>query len=265
MFHGVSDSPARSKPVIALSIALGAALLVIAFLLGRESARWAPPEAAEDRDLAAAPQVSEPPQVEPELAVVIEASKATQRSADPFAVDQATYELQSFGARIEKRPDGTLLLSNRQPAGSGAAATPSPPGARPRQASVPVADVPTYFAKIDAIRTERGQGDPNAFAMSLIKATMNGSTSGFDELIEDSERMEAEIQAITPPESCAGYHEATLDALAESRELLEDLKDGVQQGDMQALMGIAQRASALQATARSLEAMRNQIVSESRR
>ena len=262
MFERVPDSATSSKPVVALSIALGAALLVIAFLLGRESAQWAPPEAAEERAAATAREAPEPPPVEPELAVVIEASKATQRSADPYAVDQATYELESFGARIEKRPDGSLLLSNRQPPGSRAPAAPTRPGALPAQASVQVADVPTYFAKMDAIRSERGQGDPNAFAMNLIKATMNGSTAGFDELIEDSERMEAEIRAITPPESCAGYHEATLEALAESRELLEDLKDGVQQGDMQALMGIAQRASALQATARSLDAMRKQILAQ---
>ncbi len=264
MFAEVPDSPASNKAVVVLAISLAAALLVIAFLLGRESAQWAPPS-TEDEAVAAAPAIAEPPLVEPEFEVVIEASRAMQRPADALAADQATYELESFGARIEKRPDGTLLLSNRQPAGSATAADPSSPPAQPQRASTPIADVPTYFAKMDAIRSERGEGDPNAFAMNLIKATMKGSTSGFDELIEDSERMEAEIRAIAPPASCAGYHEATLDAVAESRELLEDLKTGIQQGNMQTLMGIAQRASALQATARSLDAMRKQIVEESRR
>ena len=115
------------------------------------------------------------------------------------------------------------------------------------------------------MRSARGPSDPNAFAMSLIKAAMQGSTSGFDDLIADAKRMQRETEAVTPPPPCEGYHRASLEALAEGRTLLEEMKTAIERRDVAALSAMAQRASALQGRAEALAQMREEMTVAARR
>jgi hypothetical protein len=112
---------------------------------------------------------------------------------------------------------------------------------------------------MDVIQSEEGAGDPNVFAMGLIKSGLGGATSGFDRLIDDTERMEKEIRSVVPPAMCNGYHEASLEALAESRRMLESLSAAIAARDIGQLEQIARQASLLQAKTEALQRMRDEI------
>ena len=250
----MSERPTPQVVTLVLALGLGASLLVIAFLLGRESAR-AP---------AGAPRsaVPAPPVIEPEAAPADKdrgeprwpawADLDEWKGFDEIAVAES--RAAAAAPHMEERADGTVLLSNRPPA-SDLAPTTQDAIVNPRQAPVSA-----YFLEMDTIQAESGAGDPNTFAMGMIKAGLGGSTAGFDQLVDDTHRMEEQIRRLAPPPSCAAYHEATLEALAKSRSLLEEMKSMFRERDFARLSSIAQRAGALQHQAKALQAMRRQII-----
>lgn len=248
------STPASSRTaVIALSVALGAALVVIAFLLGRESVRA--PETAGETQLPGAPVLT----TEPEVVDEQQDPRRWPAWADLDEwndVDEPAVAVVDTPAseRIERRPDGTVLLSNRSNADAAPQATSKSPSDYGGSA------VAAYFLRIDTIHSQSGAGDPNTFAMGLIKAGLGGSTAGFDELLRDTQRMEKEIRQVTPPPSCEAYHRESLVALSESRELLEEMKTAFAERDFSRLTTIAQQASDLQAKANALQDMRERIV-----
>ncbi len=245
------SAPATRRSLIALSVGLGVALLGIAFLLGRESMRA--PERAET------PPRPEVPVLTPEPDVVAEEGEPRRWSAwadleDWEDFDEPAPMAAPAAARIERRPDGTVLLSNR----SSTDATPRATSKSPRDYGGSAAAA--YFLRIDTIHSRSGAGDPTTFAMGLIKAGLGGSTAGFDQLIADTQRVEKDIRAVTPPPSCEGYHEASLVALSESREILEEMKTAFAERDFSRLNTIAEQASNLQVKANALQDMREQII-----
>lgn len=243
---------------MALSVALGMALLAIAFLLGRESTRTAPaPDAAVPETLptvpASAPQRAPMPELEWEVrkttGAVVADTPAGRTAAGPAPL-----------ARLERRQDGTLVLTNSPDEERSDLASDPPnddnraePSSETRQA------VTAYFERMDVIRSEEGAGDPNVFAMGLIKSGLGGATSGFDRLIDDTERMEKEIRSVVPPTMCQGYHEASLEALVESRAMLESLSAAIAARDIGQLEQIARQASLLQRKTEALQRMRDEI------
>lgn len=248
------STPASSRTaVIALSICLGAALVVIAFLLGRESMRG--PKTAGGTHLPGAPVLT----TEPDLLDEQQEPRRWPAWADPEEwndVDEPAVAVVDTPAaeRVERRPDGTVLLSNRSNVDAEPQATSKSPSDYGGSA------VAAYFLRIDTIHSESGAGDPHTFAMGLIKAGLGGSTAGFDELLRDTQRMEKDIRQVTPPPSCEGYHEESLVALSGSRELLEEMKSAFAERDFSRLTTIAQQASDLQAKANALQDAREQIV-----
>ncbi len=250
------DNDSNPKLLFALASALGVALLVIAFLVGRESAR----SAASDT------QGIDPP---PAVPLLEPRAQAERRSDETRALDpwqQRDEEYANTDARwepvegIDERPDGSIVLSNTRravdakvDAADPRATASSSPGDSSQTA------VAEYFAEVDAIRSNAGAGDPNTFAMGLIKAGMGGATSGFDRLIADTDRMTQELESLTPPPSCQPYHAASLSALEESRGILESMKTAIAARDIQALLGIAQQATRLQNKAEILKGLQEQL------
>jgi hypothetical protein len=240
----VGDS--RSAVVFGLGGALVLALLTIAFLLGRESARTsAGAEPPAEVDLPSPPIVAPAKEDAPAPGPDWRALDRDEPSAN--AADDTTLEM---AERIERQADGRLVLTN---SGSERAVGAEPQESPPGQSTATVSE---YFRAVDAVRSEQGAGDPNSFAMGLIKAGLGGSTSGFDQLIDDTKRMELEMKQIRPAPGCEQYHQASIDALAEGRELLDDLKTAISNRDIQGLTSMAKRAGELEAKAKSMDAMR---------
>ena len=62
-----------------------------------------------------------------------------------------------------------------------------------------------------------------------------------------------------PPTMCQGYHEASLEALVESRAMLESLSAAIAARDIGQLEQIARQASLLQEKTEALQRMRDEI------
>ncbi len=244
------------KTVFALSGALGLALVAVAFLLGRESARLHEAPQAEAEVRLPQPPVLEPAAEEETFAGWPEWDEPTNRGAPEASAHDSTPVM---AERIERQATGTFLLSNR----GSVPDSPNPSTNAPADDSE--AKVSAYFQEIDSIRSGQAAGDPDQFAMGLITAALAGSTSGFDQLIADTTRLETETRRVVPPASCEGYHRASLAALADARELLEDLQTAVARRDIQRLTTMAQQAQAMQQRAQAMKQMREQIYATVRR
>lgn len=231
-----------------LATSLAVALLVIAFLLGRESTRSPVVEAS----------VSAPPFVEPEPIVQDGEPRRWPEWADLEEwedVKEAGFPAEPVGERIEQRRDSTPLLANL------GSAVEKPQAAHAAAGSA----VAAYFLRMDGFHAQSGAGDPKTFAMGLIKAGLEGSTAGFDQLIADTRRMEEQIRRVTPPPCCVDYHEANLAALAESRKILDEMKRSFAKRDFSGLSAVAQKAGTLQSKAQALQDMRKQIMADAKR
>jgi hypothetical protein len=245
----MAETGSHPRLTFALAAALGVALLVIAFLVGRESAR---PTADVRSPLPPVPSVEG--ETRSEASPVRDAWRL--RDEEYASIDAQRGSV----VMIDERPDGTIVLSNTKGEHETATAPVNDRDARPEGAPKGSPDpVSEYFLQMDTIRSNAGAGDPNSFAMDLIKAGIGGATSGFDQLVADTDRMSAEIGQLTPPTSCVGYHEATLESLAEARGMLESMKDAITTRDLQALNAIALQASELQARTKALAALQEQI------
>lgn len=271
-----SDPPNRSL-LFALAGALGLCLLVIAFLLGRLSSE------APDTSATAAPAAPENRARAPEVGEDVPAPTPTENPEHRWAEWEDSEGWDPSGpapqvdqedeARIERQPDGRILLSNRNLDGTSHVPSSTPAYPQPTAATSAVpgstkgngANIASYFQRVDAVRSSSSAADPNAFAMDLIKATMKGSTEGFDELIEDTKRMRNELAAIEPPPECIAYQRESLSALDDSQAILDAMKNAILNGDMGALTQITQRAGALQAKADTLETLRRQTLENARR
>lgn len=238
------------KLVVGLAGALGGALLVIAFLLGRETSRNTP---------SVQPAVENAPPPVPDLGP--ETSNAQRQWPDTKPGEYGYIDVQEKPtARIERRADGTIAISNTKNDHDARAVSNDWPVPAPE----PVADdaedaVSAYLQQVDLIRSDAGTGDPRSFAMSLIKSGLDGATSGFDRLIADSARMEQELKSLTPPPTCKRYHQASLEALVEGREMLEGMRNAIVARDIEQIQAIAQQAANLQAKAEALSEMQEQI------
>jgi hypothetical protein len=240
----MADGNPNSKLVFALAAALGVALLVIAFLVGRESARIAQDDARPVGN--ALPPVSR---------------LGVERNEDYAYADAHWGSIEG----VHRRPDGTIVLSNTGNDDEVRSVSVDPPSIRPEATPGNPGDaVAEYFQQTALIRSTAGAGDPNTFAMDLIKAGMGGATSGFDRLISDTDRMMQELELVTPPPSCRLYHEASLESLEDAREMLEGMKVAITTRDIQSLGVIAQQAADLQAKAEALKHLQEEIRASAR-
>ncbi len=259
MIAAVSERGSDRRTVLALCIALGAALLLIAFLLGRESAGTARREAVST-------EASRPAGVDPDPVERSTEEESGRRwpawadltDDDPSGVRAADSSRGVF-EQIELDPTdsfGSTQNRNRpQPQ-----TRPNVPGdARPGPQGMSVG---AYFQEVDLIHSEEGAGDPNAFAMDLIKGGLGGATSGFDQLIADTKQMELEMQSLNPPADCEAYHEASIEALVESRDMIERMKRAIVGRDIEQLNSIALQSKVLQRKAQAMKEMRKQILAE---
>jgi len=252
-----SDGSNRTL-TLGLAVALGAALLAVAFLLGRETSRGAP--GAEPR-----PE----PVVIPDVARVDGTRERPKSSPWPYepTKDPSAYRYDEYvpprapePPRLEKRANGTIVISNPR-------VDPAPP--RPSSDRAPSAPelgaddsgraVSAYFQRMQLVQSASGAGDPNAFAMGMIKAGMGGSTAGFERLAADSERMEEEVKSIIPPPGCERYHQVTLESLVESRELIDRMKTAILARNISELKEISEDAAELQSKADELAMLEKQI------
>ncbi|HEX4997970.1 MAG TPA: hypothetical protein VFY29_07080 [Terriglobia bacterium] len=230
------------KGVIAiLSVCLGAALLVIAFLAGR---------------LSVSPPASPP-------GAIAESRESVPSSAPaPAPVYAAPAPRPSSSVR-PSAPQPSVQPPPRTREREQPAAPPPVP--RPRSPQQPdgaansSGAIAAYFARMDAIQVA-GSGDPTAFAEGILGGTQAGDFSGMDALVSSSRRALAEANAVQPPSACVEYHRRLIGLLAESISGMEQLRAAVQTSDLDALASIALQFQVTQQKIGELESLKRQLL-----
>ena len=217
--------------VVALTSALGCALLAIAFLLGRISAR-----PAEVAGAATAPP-----------AAATTAPNFTPTPADPAS---SPPDAIVTGASFPIAPQITLESARRANptvAGAGAVMPGSPPS--PERTAIAA-----YFTQIEHI-DDLGAGDPQAFATSMLQSVSSGDFSGFDDLVARSKSQRERLRSLSPPRACFEHHRLALVLSGDSVAMLERLKAALAKADTTALMTMATEGHALETQANQLKSM----------
>lgn len=240
--------------LILLSAALVAALLTIAFLLGRETERAGPP-------LIAAAAVAEPSLTTPDTARV--AGDTSRPAGAPDTSRPADARAATPPASRSRPPRLPSRLPQSPPTERGSA---SPPAASPPVANAPApapvdagerAAVARYLEQVDAIATEgSGMGNPESMAMAMLGQATSGDWTQFDELSDTQRAMVRQLRGVRAPAGCSecrAYHQQMISLLDAGASLLEEVKDGVASGNIGALSTLATTAQRLQSDAEAAQ------------
>lgn len=223
--------------LLGLGLALAASSLAAAFLLGRESARA---ELGAGAVASAAPAANRAP---PESTTSPEMKSMTSSSAN----DAPQLDLPS-----------PAPAPAAGAAAVGAAAVGAPADLPP--ASLAVA---AWLDRLDrALMEGKTWTDPDTMAQTILQDALAGRTDGFDRLIAGNQSVHDRILALRPPADCAEcarYHAATVAVLSDSIRLLRRLRESTATGDLGALAGAQGEAQGLEARARDIERLDQEL------
>ena len=118
-----------------------------------------------------------------------------------------------------------------------------------------------YFQRISSIQSSWKQSDPEVLALAITQASLQGDARRLDAIIEDADRVRAEVERVDAPACCEEHHRATVRMLGESKQMLAELREAMTGNDLPDLSLVADHVQALEARARALEAMEAQILS----
>ena len=243
--EGPPRASGRPQQVVVSRAVLGAllgalllSLFALAYLLGRESGRAKEPLA--QASFAPPPGVSAPPATTASSTAAVPDLPAVEEPPPAAPEPPAT---SSGGVTPAAEPTGASLAPD---------AAPVPPALR--------ASVAAYFQEVDAIQSQgKSWTDPEALARTLVEEGAKGDTSGFDGLITANRRVRDSLASIQVPEPCRAHHDRTLTLLDRSIALLENLKRGIQAGDMSALATMPAQARELESGAKEVDGMASEI------
>jgi hypothetical protein len=224
-----------------LAAGLIVALLVVAYLVGRESGRRAT-EAARVDPPVAAPVGGETSEL------------AFGHKTPPATVPQDGVRPNPVQPVAPWAPGEDPLDAGQQTPGWTDVAAP-PAAADPQAAAVAV-----YFAELEGFeRQAKYWSNPQELAMTLIGQGAQGDTSGFDKLLETHRAAERQIESMTVPFPCQEHHRRTLGVLRQALELLQKLQGGVASGDLDGLLSLSGESRQLEAETREIDALAVQL------
>ena len=222
----------NQRLVIALAGALALALLAIAFLLGRISAKPAVVAVTAPTvggGVVAAPSEAIPSDPASEAALP-ETSSEPLPVIEPSGLAPPVAEIASAAAPSVSRATGS---TDQQ-------------------------QIAAYFNQVDRIE-DMGGGDPQAFAASLVQSMSSGDFSGFDDLLAKARAQRQRLQSIPPPRACVEHHRLALTLSTDSVAMLEKLKAALMKGDTTALLTISTEGKALETQTNQLKSMGESI------
>ena len=211
--------------LVVLSGMLLATSLAVAFLLGREAGRA---ETAAPDLLVEAP----PAQVKPAPARRT-APQPRPRPGPP--------------PRVEPEPaPPSPPTTPPPPAPAQRPAAPAEPDVAPSERAA----VARYFEDVDEIAGgNTGAGDPETMAMALLSQATSGDWNQFDELGDAQRSMLRRLRGLRIPPVCQEYHQKMVTLLEAGASLLDNVRQGMQSGDLGAVSTLATTAQRLQADA----------------
>lgn len=222
------------RVVVALVATLVAALVTLAFFVGRETARSG----------AAAPVETPAAGLPPPDSAPAESSPARPARAE----EHAPSSIAEPAATTSARP---------VPPAAGTAELPASTSARVHLDRDAVA---RYFEAFHAIQTAgSAAGDREAFATALLSQGAQGDWSELDRIGHDQRSMLDRLQRLSVPASCREYHARALDLMRTSIALLDGVKAAVRSGNAGGLAQLSAQAQRLQAEATEVQALADAV------
>ena len=218
--------------LVAVAAGLVAALVAIAFLLGRESGRSA--------DVAR---------------VSAEVETASEAPPAPSAGPAGTTPRVAPPPPTPAAPAMSPSASTSTPAPRGAAPVPRPaPDTRTRDA------VARYFEQVDELGGDgMSMGNPDDFAMMIVSESASGNFSAFDQMLSDQRANLRRLQRMSVPRELREYHAQTIELTQSGIRLLENVRRGLESGDMTRLMALSSSAQTMQADAEKAERLATEL------
>jgi hypothetical protein len=222
--------------IIVLSVALGVALTVIAYLVGNRP----------DERMAAAPAPGSPN------------PPPASASADPgtAAVPTASTALTPLPATAAP-PAGMSTLA--PPAAPSAATVPpaASAGASPAADALLRPEVVRYFAQVDAIQAEAkaATGDPEALAQLILKHATDGDMTEFDTLLQAQRGLADRLRAVVPPAPCAEHLQKSVAAVDDGIAILQKTRDALVSHDFASLSTLTTVGQDLERRAHEVDAL----------
>jgi hypothetical protein len=208
-------------------------------------------------------------------------------AAPSAAGDQPVATGSTPGAAVIVRTDGGVLLTNRAgPGGSiverdgriliAAEGRPGPePTPAAAESAAPTGQEPAavaseaeagegpavmrYLRRLDALQAGPVGVSPDRYGRRLASGLAKGDTAALDELIENLSDVLARARRISPPAPCAELQAEVVDVLADSRTMLEKMRDLVTRGDLVGLKDLQREAEKLQRRTDAIERMKNEL------
>ena len=205
--------------LVGLCAALGACVLVLAFLLGRASVQM-PKAPAASEALAVQSLPSMPPTSAPPPPLLLPSS-----------------------------PSPALVIAHPSQA---TAVRPAPMPPSPTAPDPVRAEVAAYFQALDRIQPGQMSGDPESMAQGLLDTISKGDTSGFDGMVRQAESARAALAALVPPAPCTAFHQKSLASLDDSLALLRSFRNSLT-GSATSLDDLAFKATGIQSRAQALQ------------
>lgn len=120
--------------------------------------------------------------------------------------------------------------------------------------------VKAYFQQMDSIGTlEEISGNSQELAAQIVQNALNENYSEIDEMIQKCRRIKTSVEAITPPQSCVEFHTQVLKSIDEASTMYADFKSFFQRKDESILKSISEKSTALNSKMTGLENMQKNI------
>ena len=123
--------------------------------------------------------------------------------------------------------------------------------------------VKNYFMELELkLAGSKTWSDPNQFAEQLLKSAMSGDFSDLNELTANMKRVANDISRMSVPAECAEHRDAVVNSLNDSISILNKVKRGINEGDMNIIMSLTSEADRIKASAGRTDELMKQIKSK---
>ena len=246
--HGHQVEVPRQALVGLVVLAL-AALLAVAFLLGRESNRPDLSSLPSPTLQVPAPQVPSPRPAPPAPAAELPAPAPPPALPVPSPPPPPAPPVQAVPP---------ALPAARPPAAPPRAPAP-PPSAEPSTPPVDPVErehAARYFRNLESsVGAASSWQDPEALARSVLEQGASGDSSGFDSLLAANRQALERVRGLSVPKSCARHHQLTEETMAAGQDLLQRMRQAILKGDTSQLTALAVEGQVMQAQVDQLKTL----------
>lgn len=116
------------------------------------------------------------------------------------------------------------------------------------------AAVAAYFFAVERIQVGSMTGNAESVGQEMAAALANGDTSSLEKMIRETEAARVRLTAVTPPAPCVAHHRESIASLDDALEVLRSLKAAMESPEpIGQLANVTTRAQALRSRAEVLQ------------